>query len=523
MGEIAPFVSQLREAYTKRQFFGAELRHNFAGLRSAEPAHLLPHSTMIRCCFLAEATMKRLSLWFLLFSVLGAAVPPSTWQPAPTLLAIIHVTVIDATGAEAAPDQTVVIKGDRISSMGKTGEVAIPKDASTVDATGKFLIPGLWDMHVHTLQEGRPELFFPLFIASGVTGVRDMGSPPRELKGISRLREQIEEGKLLGPRIVAAGPLVDGPSPMFPELSIAVASETEARQAVNDLESGGADFIKVYSLLSRDSYFAVANEARQRDIPFAGHVPESVSAAEASDAGQRSIEHLSGVRLACSTSETELRIELIEARAKSDASLLYRALRHVYTKSRDTYSEEKAEALFARFVENDTWQVPTLVVARYLAQLNKSTNPSQKPAEARLQIMKEMENNPCLKGLTADDFETPSAATQNAFDLVSAMRRAGVKFMAGTDAPSPFMIPGRSLHDELELLVQAGFTPMEALQSATRNPAVYLGKLDTLGTVEQGKIADLVLLGANPLEDINNTRRIWAVIIGGKIVSKARL
>lgn len=235
--------------------------------------------------------MKRLSLWFLLFSLFGAAVPLSTRQPAPTLLAIIHVTVIDATGAEAAPDQTVIIKGDRISSMGKTGEVAIPNDASTVDASGKFLIPGLWDMHVHTLQEGRPELFFPLFIASGVTGVRDMGSPPHELRGIRRLREQIEEGKLLGPRIVAAGPLVDGPSPMFPELSIAVASETEARQVVNDLTSGGADFIKVYSLLTRDSYFAVADEARRRDIPFAGHGPESVSAAEASDAGQGSIEH----------------------------------------------------------------------------------------------------------------------------------------------------------------------------------------------------------------------------------------
>ncbi|MFY9553352.1 MAG: amidohydrolase family protein [Blastocatellia bacterium] len=469
--------------------------------------------------------MKSVSRWFLLLSLLGAAVPISLRQPAPTVLAIIHVTVIDVTGAgeEAAPDQTVIIKSDRISSIGKTGEVPIPKGATTVDATGKFLIPGLWDMHVHTLQEGRPEIFFPLFIASGVTGVRDMGSPLGDFKGITSLRERIGGGKLLGPRIIAAGPIVDGPSPMFPELSIAVAGETEARQVVNDLKSVGADFIKVYSLLNRDAYFAVADEAKRRDIPFAGHVPESVSAAEASNAGQRSIEHLSGVRLACSTSETELRTELLEARATSDASLLYRALRHVYTKSTETYNEEKAEALFARFVENETWQVPTLVVARFLAKLNKSTNPAQTAAEASLKLTSDRENDPRLKGLTTDDLAPLSESAQNASDLVGAMRRAGVKFMAGTDAPNPFVIPGRSLHDELALLVQAGFTPMEALQSATRNPAIYLGKLDTLGTIEEGKVADLVLLDANPLGDITNTRKIWAVIIGGKIVPKTWL
>lgn len=173
----------------------------------------------------------------------------------------------------------------------------------------------------------------------------------------------------------------------------------------------------------------------------------------------KEVSNTSGIRLACSTNETELRTELLEARAKSDPSLLYRALRHVYTKSRETYSEEKAEALFARFVQNETWQVPTLIVARFLAHLNRSTNPSQKTAEGRMQITKEMENDPCLKDLTADNFESLSAATQNGLDLVSAIRRAGVKFMAVTDAPNPFVIPGRSLHDELELLVSCYALP----------------------------------------------------------------
>src|SRR6185503_5910674 len=192
-----------------------------------------------------------------------------------------------------------------------------------------------------------------------------------ELKSVKKLRKQIDAGETVAPRIVASGPLVDGPHPMFPELSIAVSNDIEARHAVEDLQRAGADFIKVYSLLPRAAYFALADEARLRNIPFDGHVPESVSALEAADAGQRSIEHLSGVRLACSTREKELRQELIEARAKSDASLLYRALRHVSAKSTETYNAEKAQALFARFVANGTWQVPTLVVARFVAQNNR--------------------------------------------------------------------------------------------------------------------------------------------------------
>jgi hypothetical protein len=273
-------------------------------------------------------------------------------------------------------------------------------------------------------------------------------------------------------------------------------------------------------LLPRDTYFAIADEAKRQGIPFAGHVPDAVSAAEASDAGQKSIEHLSGIRLACSSSEDDLRKHLIEARAKSDPALIYQAMSQINTKGGQTYSNEKAEALFARFVKNGTWQVPTLVVAWSVASVRDSR--VKAAPSTRAQISKKKSD--CLQyDTTADSLAVTQAESLNTFELAATMRRAGVQFMAGTDTPNPWVLPGPSLHEELSLLVLVGFTPMEALQAATRNPAKYLGMLDSLGTVEAGKIADLVLLEANPLETISNTRRISAVVLRGRLIPKAEL
>ena len=452
--------------------------------------------------------------------LLGLPVSPLSHVHQQNYVAFTHVSVIDATGAPAKPDMTVVIVGDRIAEIGKTGEVFLPERAQVIDATGKFLIPGLWDMHVHLLSKERVEIFFPLLVANGITGVREMGSPPEELENIKEWRKQIAEGTLIGPRFVASGPMVDGPKPMFPDISVAVGNEAEGRRAVNTLRARGADFIKVYSLLPRATYFAIADETKRQSIPFAGHVPDEVSPAEASEAGQKSIEHLSGIRLACSTSEDELRKQLVDARAKSDPALVYQALSQINTKGGQTYSNEKAEALFAVFVKNSTWQVPTLVVAWAVASVRDS---KVKPVpSARGQTSKKRSGR-WQYDTTTDSLTLLQAESLNAFDLASAMHRAGVQFMTGTDAPNPWLLPGPSLHEELSLLVLIGFTPMEALQAATRNPAKYLGMLDSLGTVEAGKIADLVLLEANPLENIGNTSRISAVVLRGRFIPKAEL
>ncbi len=432
-------------------------------------------------------------------------------------LIINHVTLIDVTGNPSQADMAIAINGGRITKISRSSETLLPNGARLYDASGKFIIPGLWDMHVHLLQEKRFAQAAALLLAAGVLGVRDMGSPPEELDKLQGWRQAIQEGRLLAPRFVASGPLLDGSPPMFPHLSWGVKDALEARAAVQDLQAHQADFVKVYTLLSRDAYFAIADEARRRNLPFAGHLPDAVQAIEASDAGQKSIEHLSGVLLACSTEEDELRSRLLAARATSDPALLHDALKLVLARGAATYSATKAQNLFAHFAKQETWQVPTLVGIW-------NTRLSAAEEDARSFKFGDglpgwMQEGDAPGG--ADSTTNPFIFEENrkAPDILAAMRQAGVNFLAGTDAPNLWAYPGISLHRELALFVEAGFTPLEALQTATLNPAKYLGLLDSLGTIEEGKIADLVLLDANPLADINNTRKVAAILINGRLLS----
>ncbi|MBI4456644.1 MAG: amidohydrolase family protein [Acidobacteria bacterium] len=447
-------------------------------------------------------------------------------NPQTNPLVFTHVTVIDATGAPAQSDMTVIVTGDRITEISRTEKISIPKDAQVVDAGGKFLIPGLWDMHVHTWYQ--KVAFLPLFIANGVTGVRDVHAPLDHFEQIKQWRQEIASGKLLGPRIFTSGPLVDGPKPQH--ASFVVTSPAGGREVVDALKRRGADFVKVYDWLSRDSYYAVIDEAKKQGLPYTGHVPYSVSAAEASDIGQH-IEHLKGVLLACSTDEARFQKQLAEGSwSPDDTDLL------------DTYSEEKAAALFARFVKNGTWHTPTLVITwknlKAYAMDDADFNARIKyiprgmtwpvPREAQYGGVRvnpsRDEWDPKSFFRTREELENTKRRFEKYLQIVGGMHRMGVQFMTGTDTGAKaYLIPGFSLHDELVLLVQAGLTPLEALQAATRNPAKYLGLSDSLGTVEKGKIADLVLLEANPLEQIRNTQRIAAVVVGGKFISKASL
>lgn len=432
-------------------------------------------------------------------------------ESASTAVAITHVTVIDATGTPPQADMTVIVHDQRIAELGKSSEVRTPVHAVIVNGRGKYLIPGLWDMHVHTVFGDwlpRDErVVLPLFVANGVTGVRDMGG---ELDVLKEWRAQIAAGRLLGPRMFIAGPMLDGPTPRFPS-SAPVANAADGRRVVDDLKTRGVDFIKIQSLIPRDGYFAAADEAKKLGLTFVGHVPDAVRASEASDAGQKSIEHFTGIFEGCSTIEDQL--------IKGPKSV---------GRNVSTYDPARAKALIALMARNRTWQVPTLVWERgqwLVDDIDLSRDPLTKYAPAAWKDRTwPMFVRAILQDMDTDPLPVRKTFVQMELDMTLAMFRAGVPFMAGTDtAAGVHVFPGFSLHDELALFVRAGLTPMQALQTATRNPAEFMDRLADLGTVERGKLADLVLLDANPLDDIANTRRIRAVVLAGRYLDRAAL
>jgi imidazolonepropionase-like amidohydrolase len=332
-----------------------------------------------------------------------------------------------------------------------------------------------------------------------------------DLEVLKVWRAEIDGGKLLGPRMVISGPMLDGPVPRFPS-SAPIKNAADGRKTVDDLQKDGADFIKIQSLIPRDGYFAAAEEAKKRGITFVGHVPDAVRANEASNAGQKSIEHLTGVFEACSPREDEFVAGSPKGPGKFVAS----------------YDEARAKALIALFAKNQTWQVPTLVWEHGQWLIDESDfrkDPLTKYAPAAWKDRTwPMFTKDILKDMDTDPAPVRERFTQMELEIVNKMQHAGVPLLAGTDtAAGVHVFPGFSLHEELEFFVKAEFTPLEALQTATLNPAKFLGLEADLGTVEKGKIADLVVLDANPLDDIHNTQKIHAVVLAGKFFSRKDL
>ena len=457
----------------------------------------------------------------------GAGQAPRTSNPT---LAITHVTIIDATGAPPVPDKTVVVAGDRIATIAKSAAVAVPAAAQTVDASGKFLIPGLWDMHAHPflLPSVPADVFLDGYLARGVTSLRDPSGPlDAQLRG----RAAQTTSARPGPRLSISGPVLDGPVPLWPGVAIPVGTDLQARRAVRSLAQAGVDFVKVYDFLPRLAYFAIADEARRLRLPFAGHVPIALTAADASDAGQASIEHVIHLFESCSSEEPTLQKEALALVARATASGrvadvpgLIRELFHIELRAERSYDEARAAALFARFVRNGTVSDPTLVAHSYERGLEPRADPRLKYVPAVLRESWRPEHYLLSRAFTAEDRADAKRIFHRRLDLVGSMFRAGVTIVAGTDSPTTaYSIPGFALHDELEFLVKAGLTPMAALQAATRNAAQLAGRLDRLGTIETGKLADLVLLDANPLDDIHNTTTITAVVVNGALRSKSDL
>jgi hypothetical protein len=393
----------------------------------------------------------------------------------------------------------------------------MPAGTRVIDGRGKFLIPGLWDMHVHGFAYLFSDFAGPLMIANGVTGARDMGY---YVDTTLRWKADILAGREIGPRLVV-GVRVDGPINQARFVAHVVTDEDGVR-AVDTLArkkdgSPRADFIRMYSWIPRAAYFGIAREAKKLGVTFAGQVPHSVSVVEASNAGQRSIDHEDDLMRACSSSDSVLR-GIFGDTSTTNALDQLQIMRNQARRLRDSYDPDRCRAVIATLARNHTWITPTLVVYQPVAHAFDSATTHPELAKY-------------VPGLVQGGWLRRAAAVPRAdstvvrsyfsFDRTRDLRNAGVKLLSGTDAPQAFIYPGFSLHDELELLVRAGLTSLEALRTATYNPAEFLGALDSLGTVARGKLADLVLLEANPLTDIRNTRRISVVIANGRVFDAA--
>jgi imidazolonepropionase-like amidohydrolase len=410
-------------------------------------------------------------------------------------IAFTRVNVVDGSSPSERREQTVVIHGNRIVDVVPSGSWPVSHCARVVDGRGKYLIPGLWDMHVHTdVVRGRDVL--ALYVANGVTGVRDMAGRLATLRG---WRDEIARGALVGPRIVAAGPYLEGGEVPIPHLLARTPDEGSA--AVDSLVALGADFVKVHGRLSPATYFAIARRARARGIAFAGHVSQAVGAAAASDSGQRSLEHLLGIPAPCTPAESlALRPRLPVQAALGRCS------------SRDL------APLYATFVRNDTWVTPTFTAAQEIALWPTRAVPGDSLARYLPDSLRRfvLEIFPMPDSIPAGADSAGRAMFEKRMKQVTTMYRAGVRILTGTDAPLRNSPPGFGLHDELALLARGGLTPFDILKAATWEPARYLNMLDSAGTVAPGRVADLVLLDANPLRDIRNTRRIAGVVANGR-------
>jgi imidazolonepropionase-like amidohydrolase len=389
-------------------------------------------------------------------------------------IAVQDVTVIDIASGAARPHMTVVVDEGKISRVGSAASIHLLASTRVVDGKDKFLIPGLWDMHVHLFHKQ----YLPLFIAFGVTGVQDMGSDFLKVKA---WRDAIEKGSAVGPRIVTSGPPVSGSPSQDPNLPVLVArTADQGRQVFDQLYKMDVDFITELSLLPRQAYFALAELARHWDLRLVGPIPANVTAQEAVEARQKSLEHMFGIAKSVST-------------------------------------DEQAVKFFERCTLTGTRVSPTLV---FWLRMSHMDDPKLM-SDPQLAIVPAS-----IRDAWPDiskDRDSLKAQLWRTYRLVVLAKQAKTEILAGTDTGDPYVIPGAALQDELEQLVVAGLTPRDALEAATLVPARFFEREQEMGSIEKGKLADLVLLDANPLDDIRNVRKIQGVFTHGRYYARKDL
>ncbi|MCZ6756286.1 MAG: amidohydrolase family protein [Gemmatimonadetes bacterium] len=467
---------------------------------------------------------------------LQAASPPG--------IALRGVTVIDPSEGSAASARranlTVVLAGGRITQVGLTGSVVVPEGFVVIDARGKYLVPGFWDMHVHFNRDSATAfgVMGPLMIAHGVTSVRDLQSdcwepcsPRRKsLLQMVEWQRQIAAGLLLAPRLQAlSGPIVHGPNGAFgyprsfPEYW-QPRTEEEGREVARYLAMRGVDVIKIYHTLSPEAFRGLVSEARRLAIPVTGHMPWSMDPIEVAQTGMRSIEHARWPVMACNPEHESFRTmyQLVATGEGTFDGDVFDSFKSAVT---TTFDAERCAEIFRALVANDVYLVPTHLTREMDARAiepDYRTDPRRRFVPAARLRGWDRDLSQTAAG-PPDLLEFYRVVFARGLQVTGMAHAAGVKILVGTDAFDTMVFPGMSYHDELLLLRRAGLSPLAILRAATYEAAIFLGLEGTYGTVAPGKIADLILLDADPLLDIQNVERIHTVIFRGTIYDRDRL
>lgn len=436
-------------------------------------------------------------------------------------LVVENVNIIDVETGETLQHQDVVITRNKITSIMEHGTRKISSPVK-IDGSGKFLIPGLWDMHAHMMRNKWYESQMPLMRANGITGFREMWG---DLVVVNDTKQKILRDSLPYFRFIASGHILDGRKPFW-KRSIPVAGVDEAHQVVDSLKKAGSDFIKVYSFLDPKVFNAIAERSKELSIPFAGHVPHTVRLTDASKQGMASMEHLYGfLTAACSEPDSAFALMQQSVAAFNSGNEEERSrLSSVYhSLVLEKFSPQRLRSVCEVLKQNNTHIVPTLATLKGIYFINDTTftNDARKRylSDETLAYWREMEEED-LKSNTDKDWSDKRRRWEVEQLIMKTLISEKVTIMAGTDCDNPYAFPGFSLHDELQMFVGLGMTPLEALCSATIVPAKFMNIADSLGSISQGKLADLVLLKANPLNDISNTKAIELVIANGKLYDR---
>ena len=439
-------------------------------------------------------------------------------------IVIENITLIDAKNGTRT-NQTVSIKNGVIQSIGSAK--LDMEDSQIINGEGKYLIPGLWDAHVHLtfIPEIDHETHFKLYLKNGVTSIRDTGAILSKLQPSLNF---IEENPNTTPRLFYAGPLIDGADrvykgmePGFPNLSIGIDETSNIPEVVDGLVKEGVTFLKSYEMLTRETYLELLKVAGQNGLRVTGHVPLSIDLEEAIEAGLGGMQHVRNMDLACAKDADNL-LDDRQVSLENEASIAGSALRtHIHSSQRyyaiDNTDDERCLRIIMKLSEYGVFQTPTLTINTFDSRRFYA---DPKWRETYQELPEAAENNwmqGSLKLANIDVTENAKKFDAWSLSLVNKMHQEGVKIIAGTDTPIGYLTPGYSLHKELELLSEAGLSNMDVLRSATITPAEFFGMENQMGTIEVGKLADLVILDKNPLMSISNTQRIHRVIVKGQI------